>query len=193
MTALIPRIDEQFGKFVMCAVDLLVMNTFLPPDPKQHERNDKKIYHQTSGAAAGADLDATVQDGLDLTELADVLIEAGAVNAINLVGGGPSAMTRNHSAIVDPTGACSDPLSFGGDGENGGGGGGDDEDGSAAIVAVPQCDVPVSSIVCVHADPPPFVPQASGGDGETDGVLSPSSSAGNGEGTKECACVCFAP
>lgn len=62
--------------------------------------------HQTSGAAAGSDQDTAIPDGLDLSELADVLVEAGAVNAINLVGGAPSALLVNGSAVVDPAEAC---------------------------------------------------------------------------------------
>lgn len=61
---------------------------------------------QTSGAPAGSDQDTAIPDGLDLYELADVLVEAGAVNAINLVGGAPSAMVVNGSAIADPAESC---------------------------------------------------------------------------------------
>lgn len=61
---------------------------------------------QTSGAAAGSDQNTAIPDGLDLSELADVLVEAGAVNAINLVGGAPSALLVNGSAVVDPAEAC---------------------------------------------------------------------------------------
>lgn len=62
--------------------------------------------HQTSGAAAGSDQDTAIPDGLALSELADVLVEAGAVNAINLVGGAPSALVVNGSVVVDPAEAC---------------------------------------------------------------------------------------
>ncbi|CAN0334010.1 unnamed protein product, partial [Hapterophycus canaliculatus] len=79
--------------------------------------------------------------GLDLSELADVLVEAGAVNAVNLIGGAPAAMVVNGSAIVDPAESC---LSL--SAEGGGGGGGGFADGST----LPLCDRPVSSIVCVH-------------------------------------------
>lgn len=61
---------------------------------------------QTSGAPAGSDQDPAIPDGLDLYELADVLVDAGAVNAINLIGGAPSAMVVHGSAIADPAEAC---------------------------------------------------------------------------------------
>lgn len=103
---------------------------------------------QTSGAAAGADEDGSIPDGLDLSELADVLVEAGAVNAVNLVGGGPAAMTVNGSAVIDPAEGCSD---------SGSGGFGD---GSI----LPRCERAVSSIICVHLDPPPVI---AGDEGDT--------------------------
>ncbi|CAN0429276.1 unnamed protein product, partial [Ectocarpus sp. 8 AP-2014] len=115
---------------------------------------------QTSGAAAGSDQDTAIPDGLDLSELADVLVEAGAVNAINLVGGAPSAMMVNGSAIVDPAEPCSTD-SYGGF-----------RDGSA----LPRCEIPVSSIVCVHLDPPPLIEGAEGIDSTPSPSLQPTSS-----------------
>lgn len=56
-------------------------------------------------------------------------------------------MTRNHSTIVDPTGDCSNPQGFVSD------------SGSSGVS--PRCEVPVSSIVCVHLEPPLFVPVGS--------------------------------
>lgn len=85
-----------------------------------------------------------MRDGLDLYELADLMVDAGAVNAINLLGGSPAAMTKNRSAIVDPTGACPEL-----------------DDGDAGFMNgsdIARCDTPVSSIICVHLEPPPFVP-----------------------------------
>ncbi|CAN0281564.1 unnamed protein product [Ectocarpus sp. 4 AP-2014] len=125
-----------------------------------HDSEGRLILLQTSGAAAGSDQDTTIPDGLDLSELADVLVEAGAVNAINLVGGAPSAMMVNGSAIVDPAEPCS-TGSYGGF-----------TDGSA----LPRCEIPVSSVVCVHLDPPPLIEGADGIDSTPSPSLQPTSS-----------------
>lgn len=109
-------------------------------------------------------------DGLDLKEFADVLVEAGAVNAVNLIGGGPAAMTLNGSAIVDPAGPCE------GDDESDGGEGGF-LDGSS----LPRCEKPVSSVICVHLDPPPMVAGVTT-DSETPSPIDAASAASSNEG-----------
>lgn len=132
--------------------------------PLEHNAS---MLAQTSGAAAGADQDTSIPDGLDLFELADVLVEAGAVNAVNLVGGAPAAMTVNGSAIVAPAEACSDLA---------------DSAGFTSVVGfaegsiLPRCERPVSSIVCVHLNPPPLVAGATGSGGGGGSSPAPSGS-----------------
>lgn len=58
-------------------------------------------------------------------------------------------MTVNGSAVVDPAEGCSDS----------GSGGGGFSDGSV----LPRCERAVSSIVCVHLDPPPVIDGGEGG------------------------------
>lgn len=104
----------------------------------------------------GADQDSAIPDGLTLSELADILVEAGAFNAVNLVSGSPAALTVNGSAVVDPAEACSSE----------GAGVSDSSvigfvftstDEGGGSVSLPRCERPVSSIVCLHLDPPPNV------------------------------------
>lgn len=128
------------------------------------------ICCQTSGAALGADQDTSVQDGLDLFELADVMVEAGAMSAINLVGGGVASMTENQSSIVDPAGDCLGPSGV------------ESAIGFGDESKLARCEVPVSSIVCVHLDPPPFVPGFSGTPAPTPAQGSSSANGGGGAG-----------
>ncbi|CAM9880897.1 unnamed protein product [Ectocarpus fasciculatus] len=139
-----------------------------------HDSEGRLILLQTSGAAAGSDQDTAIPDGLDLSELADVLVEAGAVNAINLVGGAPSAMMVNGSAIVDPAEPCSTLVE--GKRRIGGGGDSDSYGGFADGSTLPRCEIPVSSIVCVHLDPPPLIEGAGGVDSTPSPTLQPASS-----------------
>merc|ERR1711920_207248 len=67
--------------------------------------------------------------GMDMSRLADTLIEHGAVNAINLDGGGSSAMALNGILINYP----SDMLPP-----------------SCRASGAYQCERPVSTVLCVH-------------------------------------------
>lgn len=84
---------------------------------------------------------------------------------MNLIGGAPAAMVVNGSAVVDPADSC---LSLSTEGDENGGG---FADGSE----LPRCERPVSSIVCVHLDPPPLV---EGGDIDDGASLTPAPTPG---------------
>lgn len=107
---------------------------------------------KTSGASLTDDQDTAIPDGLTLSELADILVEAGALNAVNLVSGSPAALTVNESAVVDPAEACSSDNA-------------DISDSSViefvstsdGSMSLSRCERAVSSIVCLHLDPPPIV------------------------------------
>ncbi|CAN0490410.1 unnamed protein product, partial [Laminaria digitata] len=138
-----------------------------------HDAEGRLILLQTTGAATGADQDTSIPDGLDLSELADVLVEAGAVNAVNLVGGAPAALSVNGSAVIGPAGACSDIADSGSNGRSG------FVEGSI----LPRCERPVSSLVCVHPKPPPLLEGAgagTGGDSSSSSTGSSNSSSGSG-------------
>ncbi|CAN0006325.1 unnamed protein product, partial [Discosporangium mesarthrocarpum] len=118
-----------------------------------HDREGRLILVQVGGTAfsgsAGPDQggEEGMGDGLDLYELADVMVEAGAVSAVNLEGGGAAIMTQNHSVIVDPADACPD-----GEGRGRGRGGGLPNGSTLA-----RCEREASTIFCVHLDPPPVL------------------------------------
>lgn len=130
---------------------------------------------QTSGVAEGSDQDVVLEDGLDLYELADVLVQAGAVNAINLLGGGPAAMTVNSSAVVDPTGQDCSHLGSGSNDVP------DEAIGFSNGSTLARCESPVSSVVCLHLQPPPFVP----GYGHDQGGISSGSNASGSDGNDD--------
>ena len=102
------------------------------------------------------------------------------MNAINLVGGAPAALTVNGSSVVGPAGACSDiDTSSSSSGSGGGsGGGGDGWGGFGQGSILPRCERPVSSLVCVHPKPPPLIAGA-----DVSSSSSSSSSGGGGSGS----------
>ena len=90
-----------------------------------HDKHGKLIILQIEGE--------TWEWGIDLDEMADLLIELGAVNAINLDGGGSATMTLNHTLVSDPSWLC-------------------DTKNPKSLF---RCEKPVTTISCIHAAAPP--------------------------------------
>jgi hypothetical protein len=106
---------------------------------------DKYISNLASRTAAGVDaegrliiiqIDGSIavgskKRGLNMYEIADLLIDHGAVHAVNLDGGGSSAMARDGVLINYPS---------------------DMRPPSCYASGLYQCERPVSTILCVHED-----------------------------------------
>jgi len=104
---------------------------------------DKYVTNLASRTAAGVDqagrliiiqIDGSIavgdkKRGVNMYELADLLIDHGAVHAVNLDGGGSSAMAKDGALINYPS--DSKPPSCDGSGDY-------------------QCERPVSTILCIH-------------------------------------------
>jgi len=106
---------------------------------------DKYVSNLASRTAAGVDaagrliifqIDGSIavghkKRGLNMYEMADVMIDHGAVHAINLDGGGSSAMVEDGVLINYPS---------------------DNQPPSCYASGKYQCERPVSTILCVHED-----------------------------------------
>jgi len=126
---------------------------------------DKYATNLASRTAVGVDKDGRLvmiqidgsiavgkkKRGVDMTTLADLLIDHGAVHAINLDGGGSSAMAQDGVLINYPSDML--PPSCG--------------DASRKY----QCERPVSTIMCIHELPEMEAAQAGGSGGSGMAVL----------------------
>merc|ERR1712228_953854 len=88
--------------------------------------------------------------GMDMTELAKLLIQHGAVQAINLDGGGSSAMARNGVLINYPS---------------------DNQPPSCDKSGLYQCERPVSTVLCLHEQDGVAAVTVSSGSGNQVGAI----------------------
>lgn len=98
-----------------------------------HDRNGKLLLLVVDGSNRGS-----FRRGIDLNTMAKLLISLGAVNAINLDGGGSSTATKDSSCVNMPTDGCTGPVSN----------------------DIFHCERAVSTIVCVSDPEPEVVPVA---------------------------------
>lgn len=70
-----------------------------------HDKNGKLLLFVVDGATSGS-----IRRGIDLYTLADLMIQLGAINAINLDGGGSSTAVQNSQCINMPTDPCTGPV-----------------------------------------------------------------------------------
>jgi len=90
-----------------------------------HDAQGRLIIVQVDGSIAVGDN----KRGMDMNELANLLIQHGAVQAINLDGGGSSAMAHNGVLINYPS---------------------DNQPPSCHKSGLFQCERPVSTVLCIH-------------------------------------------
>jgi len=88
--------------------------------------------------------------GLDMKRLADLLIKLGAVNAINLDGGGSSAMAFDHELINYPS---------------------DNQPPSCHASGEYQCERPVSTVLCIHDQEEEIIVPVQGSIASTAGLM----------------------
>lgn len=96
-----------------------------------HDREGKLLLLVVDGTNHGF-----VRRGIDLVTLADLMISLGAVNAINLDGGGSSTAVKDSSCVNMPTDGCTGPIPS----------------------DIFHCERSVSTIVCVSDPEPAEVP-----------------------------------
>lgn len=94
-----------------------------------HDRNGKLLLFVVDGTNRGS-----FRRGIDLNTLANLMISLGAVNAINLDGGGSSTAVKDASCVNMPTDGCTGPVN----------------------PDIFHCERQVSTVVCV-SDPEPAV------------------------------------
>lgn len=96
-----------------------------------HDRNGKLLLFVVDGTNRGS-----FRRGVDLNTLANLMVSLGAVNAINLDGGGSSTAVKDSSCVNMPTDGCTGPITN----------------------DIFHCERQVSTVVCVSDPEPVEVP-----------------------------------
>eukprot|EP00944_MAST-04C_sp_MAST-4C-sp1_P004901 g4901.t1 len=116
---------QQTSKHLMENNQRSFVDTFAARTVVGYDKKGQLLIYQVDGLHGRAYVPSGLKRGIDLVSLADMLIDLGFVEAINLDGGGSSAFILNDKLQSYPSDECGKHF---------------------------VCERPVTSIICVHDD-----------------------------------------
>ncbi len=100
-------IDWSGYRFALRGLVRLITNGVVSPNPRAQRFRDPRIWSQASRCAAGIRQDGKLilvatRSNVSLTELGNALKSRGVINAVNLDGGGSTALWYKGKSVISP-------------------------------------------------------------------------------------------